>query len=238
MTEEIPSSTSTSGLPASLLPLLPKKLHSPLETAALWCRQSLARPSSIQGQSRFVGLPAQAPVTRCQRSKRTRSRHVRPCARRQGVCRTQHVAAPTVRYSEQALVLCEIQSSDLLLHHFFNTLLNALCFTATATPAVDACRHTGDDAHKITDQIILGFIGKDRFNAASLDFQQRREVVPAKARAPVFVFHNDRANACVSQELQKLWATVIETRSDLGHFFGNLVAPRCCIVAQTLHLAV
>src|SRR5712691_2532384 len=131
-----------------------------------------------------------------------------------------------------------MQSSDLLLYHFFNTLLNPLCKTSTATPAVDACRYTGNDAHKITDQIVLGFIGKDRFNATSLDLQQRREVVPPKACAPVFVFHNDRANACVSQELQKLWATLIETRSDLGHFFGNLVASRCCIVAQTLHLAV
>src|SRR5258706_1201935 len=69
-----------------VLHISPKKLHHPLGTAALWCRQRPACPSSIQGQSRFVGLPAQAPVTRCQRSKGTGSRSVRPSARQKASC--------------------------------------------------------------------------------------------------------------------------------------------------------
>src|SRR5713226_2719625 len=107
MVEEVRSSTSTEGPPAPLPALLPKKLHGPLETAALWYTQRpvCSRPSSIQAQSRFVVLPAEAHPTRCQRWKRTRSRHVLPCARHSGVGRTQYVASPTVRYSEQALAL-------------------------------------------------------------------------------------------------------------------------------------
>src|SRR5258708_16414164 len=70
----------------------------------------------------LVGLPAQAPVTRCQRSQSTRMRHVRPCARHQGVGRTEHLASSTIQESEQTLARGSIQASDLLVHHLFYAL--------------------------------------------------------------------------------------------------------------------
>ena len=57
-------STSTSDLPAEFPVPLPKKLHDPLETFARWCTRGAVHPTSPQGQSRFVALPAQVPVTR------------------------------------------------------------------------------------------------------------------------------------------------------------------------------
>src|SRR6266571_6535567 len=40
-------------------------------------------PVAFKDKAVSLGFPAYAPITRCQRSKRTRSRHVRPCARQE-----------------------------------------------------------------------------------------------------------------------------------------------------------
>src|SRR5260221_10461773 len=54
----------------------------------------------------------------------------------------------------------------------------------------------------------------------------------------VLVFNNDRANARISQQFQKLRAAVIHSRRNFRYLFGDLIAFGCGVIAQSVHLAV
>src|SRR5229473_514424 len=128
-------------------------------------------------------------------------------------------------------------SSDLLFHHLFYALFNACRFSSAVPSPVDPRRHAGDDAHEVVHQIVIGVLGKEHLQPASLHGKQLLNVDKPKAGSPISVLQDNHANAWISQEFQELGAAVIQPGTNFWHHARYLIAMGSSVILQTFHLA-
>jgi len=74
------------------------------------------------------------------------------------------------------------------------------------------------------------------FDASSLLFEQRLQVAKAEMSSPIVVLDDDHSNRVVRQQAEKTPAPVIDSRTHLVDYLGDLIPLRAAVGNESVRL--